>query len=206
MSRPAGVILAGGQSRRMGGGDKCLLPLSARPLLAHVIDRIGPQVSTLALNANGDPARFAAFGLPVVGDGIAGFAGPLAGVHAAMVWAAAQGHGAVVTVAADTPFFPADLVKRLMDAAEGNPARPVLAATPDANGRLKAHPTFGLWPTALAGDLAAAVEDGVRKVVIWTDRHDAAMASFPVEPFDPFFNINTPDDLITARKLQRGQA
>ncbi|MEM6596161.1 MAG: molybdenum cofactor guanylyltransferase MobA, partial [Pseudomonadota bacterium] len=156
MQQPAGVILAGGQSRRMGGGDKGLLDLGGRKLITHVIDRLEPQVAEIALNANGDAARFD-LGLPVIPDSIDGFAGPLAGVLAGLDWAAAQGHTHIVTAAADTPFFPCDLVPRLMLAAENGPI--ALAATPDPQRGLARHPTFGLWPVSLRDDLRAALQE-----------------------------------------------
>ncbi len=196
MTAPLGVILAGGQARRMGGGDKGLLKLGERTLLDLVIDRLSPQVDGLALNANGDPSRFKGFGLPVLPDTIAEYPGPLAGVLAGLDWATEQGASHIVTAAADTPFFPADLVPRLMLASEEQDKPIALART--ENGR---HPTFGLWPVALRGDLRAALEAGVRKVVQWTDSHGTAMADFPVVGFDPFFNVNTPDDLAEAERL-----
>ncbi len=199
MNAPLGVILAGGQATRMGGGDKGLLPLGDSTILGHVIDRFAPQVAGLALNANGDPARFAELALPVLPDSVEGFAGPLAGVLAGLDWATAQGATHIVTAAADTPFFPADLVPRLMLAAEQKGAPIALART--ANGR---HPTFGLWPVSLRDDLRASLESGVRKVVLWTDRHGTAMADFPVLGFDPFFNVNTPEDLAEAERLLVG--
>lgn len=183
----------------MGGGDKGLLRLGGETLLARVIARLEPQVSEVALNANGDAARFAAFGLPVIADSVAEFPGPLAGVLAGMDWAAARGHSHIVTAAADTPFFPCDLVPRLMLAAETDPI--ALAATPDPNRGLARHPTFGLWPVSLRDDLRAALAAGVRKVVAWTDRHGTAVARFEAEPFDPFFNVNTPDDMARAEAL-----
>ncbi|WP_295313906.1 molybdenum cofactor guanylyltransferase MobA [Roseobacter sp.] len=201
MKQPCGVILAGGLASRMGGGDKGLLPLGSKTLLGHVIDRLEPQVKDLALNANGDPARFAALGLPVVADSIEGYAGPLAGVLAGLDWAADQGAETIVTAAADTPFFPADLVPRLLMAAEGMQHPLVLAATPDPERGRARHPTFGLWPVALRDDLRAALQDGVRKVVLWTDRHGGREALFPVAGFDPFFNVNTPEDLKRAEGL-----
>jgi molybdenum cofactor guanylyltransferase len=190
MMQPLGVILAGGLARRMGGGDKGLLPLGNSTILGHVIERLEPQVAGLALNANGDPARFAATGLPVFSDSIDGFAGPLAGVLAGLDWAADLNAKHIVTAAADTPFFPADLVPRLLLAAEEQSKPIALART--INGR---HPTFGLWPVALRDDLRQALLDGTRKVVAWTDLHGTAMADFPVLTFDPFFNVNTPEDL-----------
>ncbi len=196
MTPPLGVILAGGQARRMGGGDKGLLMLGGKPILAHVIDRLSPQVAGLAINANGDPARFDAFGLPVLPDSIAEYPGPLAGVLAGLDWAADEGATHIVTAAADTPFFPADLVPHLMLAAETE-GKPIALARTE-NGR---HPTFGLWPVNLRDDLRRALQGGVRKVVQWTDSHGTAMADFPTHGFDPFFNVNTPDDLAEAQRL-----
>ena len=203
---PPGVILAGGQATRMGGGDKTLLELGGRPILAHVIDRLAPQVAGLALNANGDPARFARFDLPVLPDGIPGFAGPLAGVLAGLDWAAARGADRIVTVAGDTPFFPRDLVRRLQETATGMTHPLVLAATPadpDMQTKSKSrsglirHPTFGLWPVTLRDDLRDALAGGLRKVVLWTQTHDGREALFDT-PGDPFFNVNTPGDLARA--------
>lgn len=208
MKQPLGVILAGGQATRMGGGDKGLLPLGGQSILSRVIERLEPQVAGMALNANGDGARFG-LGLPVIADSIAGFAGPLAGVLAGLDWAAGQGAESIVTVAADTPFFPCDLVPRLMLASQGQVHPLVLAATPRGVEATKSmsrsglirHPTFGLWPVALRDDLRAALQDGLRKVVIWTDRHDGRLAEFPTPKFDPFFNVNTPEDLAQAEAL-----
>jgi molybdopterin-guanine dinucleotide biosynthesis protein A len=192
----AGVILAGGLSRRMGGGDKALLPLGGRPILAQVIERLRPQVGALALNANGDPARFAAFGLPVLPDSVPGFAGPLAGVLAGMDWAAGLGVGVIATAAADTPFFPRDLVAALAAAMAAAGAPLAVAMTEDAERGHSPHPTFGLWSVALREDLRAALRDGVRKVVDWTRRHGVAEATF--RGGEPFFIVNTPDDLAHA--------
>lgn len=201
MKAPLGVILAGGLARRMGGGDKGLLTLGGHTILDRVIDRLQPQVTALAINANGDPARFAAYGLPVLPDSIDGFVGPLAGVLAGLDWAAEQGADSIVTAAADTPFFPADLVPQLQLAGEGMTHPLVLAATPDPDKGQVRHPTFGLWPVALRDDLRAALNDGLRKVVLWTDRHGGRQAVFPVHGIDPFFNVNTPDDLARAKEL-----
>ncbi len=206
MTQPFGVILAGGLSRRMGGGDKGLLDLGGATILSRVIDRLGPQVDGLAINANGDPARFKDRGLPVVADSIGGFAGPLAGVLAGLDWARANGASSIVTAAADTPFFPCDLVPRLLQAGEGMMHPLVLAATRAEDGRLNRHPTFGLWPVALADDLRAALADGLRKVVLWTDSHDGRTVEFPTGGIDPFFNVNTPDDLVAAQAMLKGTA
>ncbi len=210
MQRPIGVILAGGQATRMGGGDKGLLQVGGQSLLTHVIARLGPQVDGLALNANGDPDRFAALGLPVIADSVDGFAGPLAGVLAGLDWAAEQGADSIVTAAADTPFFPTDLVAQLTKAAQGQDHPLVLATTPRTGDealksgggkRVNRHPTFGLWPVALRHDLRTALQAGLRKVVLWTDRHNGREALFPAQPFDPFFNVNTPEDLEKAQKM-----
>lgn len=200
----AGVILAGGQARRMGGVDKASCVLSGRRLLDHALARLGAQCEALAVNANGDPARFDLPDLPVIADSVPGFAGPLAGVLAGLDWAADQGAAAIVTVAVDTPFFPTDLVARLQQVA--GPAGLALAASPDESGRLRRHPTFGLWPVGLRADLRAALNDGLRKIVAWTDRHQAGLAEWPSVPFDPFFNVNTPEDIRAAEELLRQRA
>lgn len=206
MSGPLGVILAGGLATRMGGGDKGLLMLGGQPLLSRVIERLAPQVAGMALNANGDAARFGDFDLPVLADSISGYAGPLAGVLAGLDWAATQGSDSIVTAAADTPFFPADLVIRLQEAGQGMGAPLVLAATPGGKRGPVRHPTFGLWPVSLRDDLRAVLNDGLRKVVLWTDRHGGREVAFPVGDVDPFFNVNTPDDLAEAERMRKGAA
>jgi molybdenum cofactor guanylyltransferase len=201
--KPLGVILAGGQARRMGGGDKALLVLGGKTLLMRGISRLFHQVDEIVINANGDPARFDAYRMPVVADSITGFAGPLAGVLAGLDWAATQGVDHIVTAAADTPFFPLDLVDRLQTS--GGPI--VLAATMHPTRGLLRQPTFGLWPVALRDDLRAALQAGTRKVVDWTERHNATSAEFSTQPFDPFFNVNTPEDMLAAERiLQKGAA
>ena len=202
----AGIVLAGGLSRRMGGGDKALLDIGGQPMLAHVVARLRPQVAALALNANGDPGRFAAFGLPVVADTVEGFVGPLAGVLAGLRWAAAQTQARhVVSVSADAPFLPCDLVERLAGAVAG---RPRAIAIAESAGSL--HPVIGLWPVALADDLEAALNAGVRKVLRWTDRHGTVPVAFGFvrvggEEVDPYTNANTPEDLAEVRRLLAGR-
>ncbi len=191
-----GVILAGGRATRMGGGDKGFLDLGGQSVLSYVLDRLGPQVAAMALNANGDPKRFAELGLTVIPDAREDRPGPLAGVLAGMDWAASEGAADIVTVAADTPFYPTDLVARL-EGARTDPGQIILAATQEGSKTWR-HPTFGLWPVALRDDLRAALANGVRKVVQWTDSHDCRSAIF--SGADPFFNINTPEDLDLARK------
>lgn len=190
-----GVILAGGQSRRMGR-DKAFLPLNGRPLLAHVTRRLTAQVASMAISANGDPARFAPFGLPVLADSLPGHPGPLAGVLAGLDHAAGLGIGHVLTVAVDTPFCPTDLGARLHRAAAGGLA---LAATPGAGGSPDLHPTCGLWPVGLRADLRAALAGGTRRVTEWTRAQDAQIVLF--HDAAAFFNINTPDDLSRAADL-----
>lgn len=199
----AGVILAGGGARRMGGIDKPLEPLGGRAVLAHVVERLAPQVETLALNANGDPERFAGIGLDVVPDTVADRPGPLAGVLAGMVWAARRpvAFSHIVTVAGDTPFFPTDLVAGL-EAMAGLTGRRICIAR--SMGRN--HPVFGYWPVDLAGDLAEflARSQTFRVSAYAFERHDAAYADFPAPGGrDPFFNINTPADLETAEEMLR---
>lgn len=198
-----GIVLAGGQSRRMGGGDKGLLELAGKTMLGHVLDRLSPQVGRIAINANGDASRFAPFGLPVFPDTMAGFAGPLAGILAGMRWAAAHTPAArwIATAAGDAPMLPLDLVSQLI-AALRNQANAIAVAR--SAGEL--HPVIGLWPIALADDLENALEDGIRKVLRWTDRHgtvavDFAMVRVGGIDIDPFFNANTPQELDTLRAM-----
>lgn len=194
-----GLLLAGGLARRMGGGDKCLLELDGRSMLDHAIARLAPQVVALAINANGDPARFAAFGRPVLADVVPGHAGPLAGVLTGMAWAREAGAAWLVTAATDTPFFPADLVPALVRRAEAADAEIVFAAS---GGRT--HPVFGLWSVALETALrhALLVEDE-RKIDRFAGRYRVAEADFPTRPFDPFFNVNRPEDLAEAVRLSK---
>jgi len=196
----AGVLLAGGLSRRMGGGDKSLRVLGGATILARVIARARPQVAALVLNANGDPARFREFGLPVVSDSIPDFAGPLAGVLAGLDWTAANVAAAthVASFATDTPFLPTDLVARLTAAVRDGKHDLACAAS---DGR--SHPVFGLWSLDLREDLRAALKSGVRKVDQWTARHRLAVVEFPAQPYDPFFNTNTPEDLNEGERVGR---
>ena len=194
-----GVLLAGGQARRMGGGDKCLQPLAGKPILTHVIARLRPQVEALLLNANGDPGRFDAFGLPVAADVIEGQAGPLAGILTGMEWVCAHRPSCawIVSIATDTPFLPSDLVKRLAAAVQDDKAELASAVT---KGRT--HPVIGLWPVRLAADLRRAMMDeDIRKIDRFSARYRLADVVFPAEPVDPFFNTNRPEDLKEAEHL-----
>ena len=200
----AGVLLAGGQSRRMGGGDKALRLLGGITLLERVIERLRPQVDTLVLNANGDPARFAKFGLPVAPDNVPGFAGPLAGVLAGLDWTAANlpDHAFVVSVATDAPFLPADLVTRLVEGLERERGDLACAAS---GGRT--HPVVALWPISLREDLRRALIDGEQRAVGQFQRnHKLAVVEWPATPRDPFFNVNTPGDLSRAEDMLRQKA
>jgi molybdenum cofactor guanylyltransferase len=199
-----GVLLAGGLGRRMGGGDKFLRQVHGRPLLAHVIERASPQVAGLVINANGDPSRFAAYSLPVATDVVDGFLGPLAGILTGLEWVRAHAPGCawVASFATDTPFFPDDLVVRLLDSVRAEAAEIGCAAS---GGRT--HPVFGLWPVTLAPALRRALTaEGMRKIDAWTARYRVAIASFPSEPYDPFFNVNEAADLQKAEALVPGAA
>jgi molybdopterin-guanine dinucleotide biosynthesis protein A len=211
MQRPDGIIgivLAGGKSSRMGGGDKALLPLGGRPLLAHVVARLRPQVAEIVLNANDDPDRFAAFGLPLVADRFHGQMGPLAGIHAGLVWAKANRPGShfVVTVAADTPFFSPDLVNRFCGAT--SMADPKLVVARSERG---VHPVFGLWPVSLAPHLEDSLRRSARKALDFIAAQQAKEVAFPPieiggRAVDPFFNINRPEYLTEAEALLRASA
>lgn len=196
--RPFGIILAGGLSRRMGGGDKPLKLLAGETMLARVIRRIAPQCAGLALNANGDPARFADFGLPVIADSLADYPGPLAGILAGLDHLAAR-HPEItdiLSIPADCPFLPYDLAARL-DVARRAAGVPLAAASSGG----WTHPVIGLWPVTLREPLRAALLAGERKIDRFTPPFGIAHAEWPIEPFDPFFNANAPDDLATAEGL-----
>ena len=194
-----GLVLAGGLARRMGGGDKALIRIGGETILQRALARLTPQVDGVVLNANGDLARFAAFGLAVVADSVPDFAGPLAGILAGLDWVAANKPDIawVVSVPGDCPFLPRDLVTRLHEAcaAENKP----LACAHSGDWR---HPVVGLWQVALREDLrhAITIED-LRKIEVWTARHGVALADWPTEPVDPFFNVNTPEDVAMATRL-----
>ncbi|HLZ66489.1 MAG TPA: molybdenum cofactor guanylyltransferase MobA [Aliidongia sp.] len=193
---PPAVVLAGGLARRMGGGDKPLLVLGGRPLLGHILGRLLPQVSGLALNANGDPARYRSFGLPILADSVPDRPGPLAGILAALDWAAAAGATHVLTVPGDTPFLPLDLVPRLTEVIRAG----VPAALAASGGRR--HPTVGLWPVAARDGLRRAIlDEGVRRVEAWAERLRAVPVEFAIDAVDPFFNLNAPDELAEAERL-----
>jgi molybdenum cofactor guanylyltransferase len=191
-----GLVLAGGLARRMGGGDKTLQEIGGVPILARVLSRFRPQCSNVILNANGDPARFARFGLPVVADEVLDFAGPLAGILAGLDWAAGQAPNIewMASVPGDCPFLPRDLVARLH--AARLTARTMLACAKSGDWR---HPVVALWPVSLQGDLRRALhEEGLHKIEIWTGRYGVALAEWADRPLDPFFNVNRPEDMAEA--------
>ena len=198
-SSPPAVLLAGGLARRMGGGDKPMRRIGGRTILERVIARLRPQCGELILNANGDPARFAEFGLPVIADTVKDFPGPLAGILAALDWTAAHRPDVpfILSAAADCPFLPRDLVARLDRARAEQDAQLVVASSGG-----QSHPVIGLWSVALREELrhALVVED-VRKIDRWTARYKLATVSWPTAPLDPFFNANTIDDIAEADRL-----
>jgi molybdopterin-guanine dinucleotide biosynthesis protein A len=197
-----GVILAGGLATRMGGGDKGLKHLGGETILHHIVRRLAPQCDGLVLNANGDPTRFENLHLPVVPDVLPGHPGPLAGILSALEWTAAHRPEVewVMSVSGDTPFVPVDLVMRLHKTRQT--AGKALACA-SSGGRL--HPTIGLWPVRLKDDLRCAlIDEGLRSVRHWAERQGLAVADWSNAPFDPFCNINTQEDLMSAEKLLAG--
>jgi molybdopterin-guanine dinucleotide biosynthesis protein A len=185
----------------MGGGDKALITIGGATILDRVLARLAPACAGIVLNANGEPARFARFGLPVIADSVPDFAGPLAGILAGLDWAAAHASGTpwVASVPGDCPFLPADLVARLHAAREA--AGKPLACARSGDWR---HPVVGLWPISLREDLRRAlVVEGLHKIEVWTARHGIAIAEWPAAPRDPFFNVNTPEDAVEAERLAK---
>ncbi|MBP0439732.1 molybdenum cofactor guanylyltransferase MobA [Tianweitania sediminis] len=194
MTQVVGVILAGGRSSRMGGGDKPLLPLGSATILDHVVQRFAPQVEALAINLNGDPSRFASYGLPVIPDTFGHFDGPLAGILAALRWGTEQGAARVITVAGDTPFLPADLAGRLAE--EAAPSE-IAVATSDG----RTHPTAASWPVELHEPLARFLADQTtRRVLSFVQSQPHRLVAFSTAGGDPFFNVNTPSDLEEAQQ------
>jgi molybdopterin-guanine dinucleotide biosynthesis protein A len=194
-----GLVLAGGLARRMGGGDKALIAIGGATILARVLARFKPQCAAVILNANGDPARFAATGLPVVPDSVPDFAGPLAGILAGLDWAAAHAPqiADIASVPGDCPFLPADLVARLQTARAA--AQVPLACARSGEWR---HPVVALCSVKLREDLRhALIEEGLHKIETWTARYGVAIADWPDQPVDPFFNVNTPGDVVEAERL-----
>jgi molybdopterin-guanine dinucleotide biosynthesis protein A len=193
------VVLAGGLARRMGGGDKALIAIGGQTILARALARLAPQVDATIINANGDATRFAATGLPVIADSVPDFAGPLAGILAGLDWTATHRPDIawIVTVPGDCPFLPKDLVARLHRARDESGQ--ALACAKSGDWR---HPVVGLWPVALREDLRQALtQENLRKIEVWTARHGVALAEWPTAPYDPFFNVNTPEDAARAETI-----
>lgn len=194
-----GLVLAGGLARRMGGGDKAFLKIGGKTILERALARFRPQCTDLVLNANGDPKRFESYGLPVVADDIPDFAGPLAGILAGLDWAVQNASHIewIASIPGDCPFLPRDLVPRLH--AARNKEGKALACARSGDWR---HPVAGIWPVALRADLRnALLNEGLHKIEVWTGRHGIAIAEWPDKPIDPFFNVNTPEDLAKAEDL-----
>jgi molybdopterin-guanine dinucleotide biosynthesis protein A len=189
------LILAGGRSSRMGGGDKSLMPLRGRPLLSHVLDRIRPQVSRLLINSNSDPALFREFGLPVRPDTLPDRPGPLAGILTGLIWAAEHSATHMLTVPCDTPFLPHDLVERLSGDLQRSGADIAVARDPD-----QTHPVIALWPVRLAGRLAADLASGIRSVQRWQSQFKICESTFAASHFS---NLNTPAELRVAEARAR---
>jgi molybdopterin-guanine dinucleotide biosynthesis protein A len=203
----AAIVLAGGRATRLGGGDKPLRSLGGRPMLVHILERLEPQVGPIAISANGDPARFAKYGLPVLADnGPSGQVGPLAGILSGMHWAKAEGAKKVLTVAGDTPFFPSDLATRLAEAVAGHPDHIAVAASGE-----RRHPVFALWPASLEADLSDFLKESTTySVAAFLERQQTVSVDFPItsvgaNTIDPFFNVNTPEDLAQAEAVMRGE-
>jgi molybdopterin-guanine dinucleotide biosynthesis protein A len=190
-----GAIIAGGQSSRMGGREKAFLTLAGKPILAHVIERIGPQVDQLVINANGEPARFSGFGLEVVPDVLTTLTTPLAGIHATLQFAKNTGGDLLITVPSDTPFLPFDMVAKLLEKTGTN------GAGITASGGQE-HYIIGAWKTVLLDDLESAIaRDNLFRVKDWAHSVAAQKVEWPVEPHDPFFNVNAPEDLLQAEQI-----
>jgi molybdopterin-guanine dinucleotide biosynthesis protein A len=199
-----GLVLAGGLARRMGGGDKALIKIGRSTILDRVLATLSGQCVDIIINANGDPERFADTGCIVVPDNVPGFAGPLAGILAGLDWLAAQNNGIewMLSVPGDCPFLPDDLVERLHEARRKMGAGVPLACARSGDWR---HPVVGLWPLALRASLRKAlVDEDLRKIEVFTARHGIAIAEWPTEPIDPFFNVNTPEDVARAEKVAAG--
>ncbi|TNC98267.1 MAG: Molybdenum cofactor guanylyltransferase [Stygiobacter sp.] len=197
MKALAGIILAGGLARRMGGGDKPLREVAGIPLLQRVIDRLQPQVHCLALSANGPPDRFARFGLPVIADVIPGHQGPLAGILSGLYWARAQGLGHCLSAAGDSPLLPLDLALGLWRHSQDG-SRVAVATSGE-----RQHPVFGLWPVRLIEAMEQALAAQQRGLWCFAQAQGAGLATWPAQPIDPFFNVNTPDDVEILTELLR---
>ena len=194
-----GVILAGGQASRMGGIDKGRLKIGDASILEIIIKSLDFQLEKIVLNANGDLGRFSDLEIQVIPDTIQGYVGPLAGILSGMRFAEKNSFTSILTVASDTPFFPTDLVSKLSNSSANENALISLSATKQ-NDKIVRHPTFGLWSVSLADDLEKQIQAGLRKIVLWADKHSAKTVLFPSVEYDPFFNINTQSKLEEAQR------
>lgn len=204
MERFPAIILAGGRGTRLGGVDKALVDLAGQTLLARVIARLRPQCAPLAISWNGAAGALEGYGLAMLPDACPDRPGPLAGILAGLDWAAGLGAPAIISAATDTPFLPSDLAARLLAAA--GPSGLALAASREADGTIREHPTFGLWPVTLRDPLRAALERGQRRLRSVAGAFAPGSAIWQAAAHDPFFNINTPDDLARAKKIARAGA
>ncbi len=196
------VILAGGKSSRMHGKNKALMKLGNRRIIEHVLSKLSFFTNNIALNVNSDYENFKSYELPLISDTIGGYLGPLAGILSAMQWAEEIGYSKVLTVAADTPFFPTDLFSHFEGFIQDYDI--VMACTEDLEGKIKRHPTFSMWSVKLKGNLELSLHEGLRKIVSWTDKFNVKNVKFKMEKFDSFFNINTKEDLHLAEKFLAG--
>ena len=198
------VILSGGESRRMGRNDKAFLSIEDKTLLEITLERLHRQTQQIAINTNSNDPKYLAYNLPVLNDAISGFLGPLAGIFTAMKWANQMGYKSVATIAVDTPLFPENLLKKLHCKMEMSNSDIVFAGTStDYKKKKLLHPVFGLWKTSLYNDLGKELESGVRKVTNWSERHKASNVFFQDKHLDPFFNVNSPEDIVILREHYR---
>ena len=198
------VILSGGESRRMGRNDKAFLSIEDKTLLEITLERLHRQTQQIAINTNSNDPKYLAYNLPVLNDAISGFLGPLAGIFTAMKWANQMGYKSVATIAVDTPLFPENLLKKLHCKMEMSNSDIVFAGTStDYKKKKLLHPVFGLWKTSLYNDLGKELESGVRKVTHWSERHKASNVFFQDKHLDPFFNVNSPEDIVILREHYR---
>ena len=200
------VILSGGKSRRMDGNDKAFISIGDKTLLEMIVKRLERQTSEIAINTNSNSHRYTGLGLPILNDEIKGFLGPLAGIFTAMKWAKDIGYKEVATVAVDTPMFPENLLKKLYQEMKVSNSDVIFASSAvESECKKVLHPVFGLWKTNLLDDLRSEIEKGVRKVTLWSAKHKASIVCFPHELIDPFFNVNTPEDIIFLKEYLKNK-
>ena len=190
-----GAIIAGGKSSRMEAREKAFLELGGKSILSHLIERFGPQVDQLVINANGEPARFSEFGLVVIPDVLTSLTTPLAGLHASLQFAQKARAEVLVSVPSDTPFLPPDLVSKFLE-------KTVASGAAIASSGGQDHYIIGAWKTELLDDLERAIaNDNLFRVKDWAHKVSAQKVEWPTHPFDPLFNVNTPEDLRIAEQI-----